>query len=65
MLDSSEFAEMTVQRHRALLWNNIFNVNLYSANTALQNVPGLTGRIFYQRNRSTFYRGASEEGLSG
>ncbi|HIA02032.1 MAG TPA: hypothetical protein EYN06_05740 [Myxococcales bacterium] len=58
-LASDEFAERAVRRHRALLWNNITNVNLMNASTSLTRTGGVGG-IYWSRNRSTVFRGAVE-----
>ena len=59
LLESPEFAEQVVRHHRALLWNNVENVNIYSANATMQFAPDLDN-VLYRRNRSNFYRGQAE-----
>jgi len=59
LLSSPGFADQVVRFHRSLLWNNISNINLFSANLSMQVAPGLSG-IYYRRNRSSFYRGIAE-----
>ncbi len=52
-LESDAFAEQAVRFHRKLLWNNVENVNLFSANARF----GRTNDLYWRRNPSTRYRG--------
>ncbi len=55
-LASPEFAERAVRFHRALLWNNVTNVELLATSASLSSQDG----IYWQRNRADEYRGAPD-----
>jgi len=56
-LASQEFVDRTVRRHRALLWNNVTNVNLFNNNVTLNGNGNNT--TYWRRNPAVTYRGAS------
>ncbi|MBT9556552.1 MAG: DUF1585 domain-containing protein [Myxococcales bacterium] len=59
-LESEGFVSRMVRRHDALFWPNITNVNLSNARIGL----GVTGGIYWSRNRSALYRGDTIECLN-
>ena len=59
LLNDPAFAQRVVRHHRSLLWPNIDNVNLFIASASLTRT-NLNGEfVYWTRNRSIAYRGAT------
>ncbi|MEQ1500856.1 MAG: DUF1585 domain-containing protein [Myxococcota bacterium] len=56
-LDSPEFADQVVRRHRQLFWNNVSNITLFDVSPSLSS----SGGIYYKRNSTDNYRGVFDE----
>lgn len=56
LLDSEAFVQRVKRHHRALLWNNIENVDLYSFRTLLSR--DRAADLYWLRARAEVYRGA-------
>lgn len=58
-LASEDFAGQVVRHHRALLWNNIENVNLFNARSGMTRIRpnGSTPYRYWRNNQAVRYRG--------
>ncbi len=54
MLSSEAFVQRAVRRHRALLWNNVSNVNLMNYQTSMQRT---SAQVYWRRRPAIRYRG--------
>jgi hypothetical protein len=52
-LSSDEFAAQVVRRHKALLWDNLTNLQLLAVNAGLDR----SGQVYYRRQLARLYRG--------